>query len=417
MIKINNILPPGVNAFGFRTVNKCRNLLGKTPIKDYTLLSKIDNTPLNQQSRRILLNEVGKLSEDTVSFSYVKVGKKSNHLFSREIISLYDKSGNKTSIFRENGYNVKKRVYNLINDFISTTKKIEESVFVMNKPKKNFYPGVYNFIGKWQKKSVEFQNVQTYKLHDILDNRNETNKLLTKKIIYEQAGEIEKQKIVFTDYPLNQDFQPKSWKKIAIAEVTKKDKNIELSNVKTEGPLELDLSDEFLLYRFVDPRTEDGAKSLTQKILEQKGLTPLDVNVNLIDLDTDSIGSFLIAQGEINYYNKFVTQSITNSINTIGHEVEHAYQHAQIGRLGAGNTIYATNSLKQFGPITDLNEIKEATKYKLAHEVYPLRNKTRANPLYWNNYLEVKAREAGDKLNRSFESSYNDKFFRKFHFD
>ena len=166
-------------------------------------------------------------------------------------------------------------------------------------------------------------------------------------------------------YPLNHGFQSKAWKKSAIAEVTKQDKNLLLSNVKTEGALKLDLSDEFLLYRFVDPRTEDGAKSLTKKILEQKGLTQLDIKVDVVDIDTNSIGSFSHIDRQIDYYRKFITGHIRDSIDTIGHEVQHAYQHAQIGRLGAGNTKYETDALKMFGPITDLNEIKEATKYKL----------------------------------------------------
>ena len=108
MIKITNLLPSNVNAFGFRTVNKCRNLLGKKPLKDYTLLTKIDKVTINEKIKKILSHSVKNLPKDTVSFSYVKVGKRSDSSFSREIISFFDKSGNKTSIFRENGFNVKK---------------------------------------------------------------------------------------------------------------------------------------------------------------------------------------------------------------------------------------------------------------------------------------------------------------------
>ena len=416
MIKITNLLPSNVNAFGFRTVNKCRNLLGKKPLKDYTLLTKIDKVTINEKIKKILSHSVKNLPKDTVSFSYVKVGKRSDSSFSREIISFFDKSGNKTSIFRENGFNVKKRVYTLLNDFISTTKKIEESVFITNKQNKKSYSKFYNSIGNWQKKSVEIQNVETYKLTDIAGNKKETNKVLTKKIIYDQPGKIEKQKIVFTNYPLNHGFQSKAWKKSAIAEVTKQDKNLLLSNVKTEGALKLDLSDEFLLYRFVDPRTEDGAKSLTKKILEQKGLTQLDIKVDVVDIDTNSIGSFSHIDRQIDYYRKFITGHIRDSIDTIGHEVQHAYQHAQIGRLGAGNTKYETDALKMFGPITDLNEIKEATKYKLAKEIYPVKNKTADNPLYWDNYLEIDAREAGEKLKKLYETNSNNEFFQRFNF-
>lgn len=416
MIKITNLLPSNVNAFGFRTVNKCRNFLGKKPLKDYTLLTKIDKTTINEKTKKMLSYSVKNLPEDSVSFSYVKVGKRSDSSFSREIISFFDKSGNKTSIFRENGYNVKKRVYTLLNDFISTTKKIEESVYVKNQPKKKFYPKVYNSIGKWQKKSVEIQNMETYKLTDISGNKKETNKVLTKKIIYDQTEKTETQKIIFTNYPLNHGFQPKSGKKSAIAEVTKQDGNIFLSNVKTEGPLELDLSDEFLLYRFVDPRTEDGAKSLTKQLLKQKGLTPLDIKVNVVDIDTNSIGSFSHIDRQIDYYRKFITGQIRESINTIGHEVQHAYQHAQIGRLGAGNTKYETDALMNFGPIKNINEIMEATKYKLAKESYPVKNKNADNPLYWDNYLEVNAREAGENLKKLYETNSNNEFFQRFNF-
>lgn len=171
--------------------------------------------------------------------------------------------------------------------------------------------------------------------------------------------------------------------------------------------------DKYLPFRFIlDPETK--LKALTKLFIKEKDLDKLKISVELSgDIEQNTGGYFSEVEGKI-AYNKF---SYTPSVKLVSHEVEHAYQYRQIGRLGKGRSQYSKNSSDLYGKIENLDESMEAHKYAVAAENYPeikSGEDLRKNPDYMNNYLEVKAREAEKKAGDEYYKmgkSINNQFF------
>ncbi len=69
------------------------------------------------------------------------------------------------------------------------------------------------------------------------------------------------------------------------------------------------------------------------------------------------------------------------------------YQHAQIGRLNGGCSMYEKHCASIYPSLTDPAEIAEAVRYVQASLDYPRLSPTEdlsKNMAYQNNYLEVK---------------------------
>lgn len=162
------------------------------------------------------------------------------------------------------------------------------------------------------------------------------------------------------------------------------------------------INDKFLPYRFIID-THTRLIELTKHFIREKHLEKLGIRIDITDN---------IAKNTSGYFSELENR-IAYNINGLGdladlsaHEVEHAYQYCEIGRLGKGRSPYSRNSRKLFGRIDGLKENMEANKYAVAAEKYP--NLTDEEDLsknleYKNNYLEVKAREAGQKAKEEYQ--------------
>jgi len=171
-------------------------------------------------------------------------------------------------------------------------------------------------------------------------------------------------------------------------------------------------NDKFLPFRFI---IDDKLKlcALTKFFIKEKGLEKLGIRINITDnIAKNTAGEFSEIDNIISYNKRY----ISNGVGLAAHEVEHAYQYKQIGRIGKGYSQYGRNSMKYYGKIDGLKENMEAQKYSVASANYPKLTEDEdltKNTDYMNNYLEIKARNAevkaineynelGKELNKQF---------------
>lgn len=413
MLKISNFFTPKIRSAGFRTLNKCRTSLGFKPLRDYKLLHKAENIDVSSYNERDWL-----MPHWADTFDIVRVGKKSDPNFIREVISFYDRDNNVIErLFRQNGMNTRKKIYSkgyksrtiVTKDFVPP--KVEAGI---NVPLK-----LRNLAGNWRDKISELQIIEEYPVLRGYFKGKQIDKspvgLYTKRVEYSPSGDKDSvRNITFTKYPINFGFQKPSDKKVISGTLVKKGKDVELTDIHKTDNLKIDLNDEFLKYRFIDPRSDEGLRLLTDYFIKKRGLEPLHIYVNpsSASVKESSLGYFW--NGELHYSDKLQKLCSDEAVDTVAHEVEHAYQHAQIGRLGKSESRYETNAENLLPPI-EFDEIKEAVKYAIARDAYPVTNKSMENPLYRDNYLEVKAREAGRKAKDMYRANMeNYKFFNWF---
>ena len=141
-------------------------------------------------------------------------------------------------------------------------------------------------------------------------------------------------------------------------------------------------------------------ESLARYFLKQKGLEDMKINIKTLDLKDDSTFGYFSPKGRAIRFNSAIK---LNAADVSAHEVEHAYQHALIGQLGKGISEYERDCYKAFGDIKDIKLSQEATDYYIASENYP-EDIIKQHTEYWNNLLEVKAREAGEKAAKEYEN-------------
>lgn len=401
MFSLSAILPQNINSLGFRTVNKVRKACGVKCLKDYKLSIRQDNVPVINFD-----TDIYKPPKEAATYNYVKVGKKSDKSFSREIISFYDK--NKKLIhryFRENGVNIKRKVYSEGFD----SREITTSEYIPSQKFLNY--------GLWKDRSKEYQQVNEYRHPALSKDGKHAKDMRTKRIDYEECGDNQVQKITYTKYPLTLGFQNASQKEVVSGRIKKTGDEFVLSDIKSSDNVTIDTQDEFLTVRFLDPRSDEGADVLTKYFLKLKGLEKLDVAVKSVNYPMGTkVADFNQYNGVITFYEPYKKGFWFTPIDASGHEVEHAYQYAQIGRIGKGDTAYETRAMQVLGTPSDIDEICEATEYAIANDIYPRENIVPSNPLYWDNYLEVKARAAGEKAVDLYKNNSNNIFFEKFNF-
>lgn len=411
MAGITNIISHNFHSKYFRAVNKCRTLLGMPLLRDYKLISKADKINVSELDKN-----VWESPENAFYYSLVRVGKNSDPKFSREIITFYDERNKLIQrIFRQNGLNTRLKLYK---DSVMTDEKRSRLVttkeFVQSEQSagKSIPDRLENFLGSWKTNVEEFQIIKKYP-HLRKDSKISPVGLFTKKTEYLSGITDSIRNITFTKYPINHGIENPYDKKVISGTVIKSSEDFQLKDIYISDNLRLDLKDKFLKYRFIDPRSDEGAILLTQYFLNQKGLKPLEVLVCPSMSSHFVTGSFN-KSGTIYYSEDFFKQSSYEVVDTIAHEVEHAYQYAQIGRLGKVQSRYEAKANLMLPPL-EFEELDEAVKYSIARDVYPRKNYVASNPAYWSNYLEVKAREAGAKATEEYQACKNNySFFEEF---
>ena len=403
---------PRLNSMCFRAANRLCKATGMKPLKDYKLLEKTILT--DAQSVAKMFDYI--IPAESSQCTYVKVGKKSDLSFSREIISFCDEHGKLLKrFFRQNGENIKANSYKY-NDDLRTVNFLTFDISRLS-PAFAKTQEIRNKYGVWVKQATEYQIVRdVFKLYK---NGKTAKSVFFRRVDYAHDANPDKQKITFTRFPLTLGFGKKSDKVVVSGVVNLRPNEVELSDLSTTPNFVPDMKDEFLKYRFIDIRTDKGIRYLTKDFLREKNLDCLNIYISpsSFKVSQNSSGHFSTFNREICFSKNLAEKSTSSVVDIAAHEVEHAYQHSLIGRRGSGNSRYETDAMKNLGALTP-EEIKPAAEYAIARDGYPTLSDTenlRENELYWNNKLEVDARKAGAKAVKRFEQSSNYEFFDEFY--
>ncbi len=272
--------------------------------------------------------------------------------------------------------------------------------------------GAKNILGHWEDFIEEFQRVIKF------PQQEKNGKIPAKVYIKKTKLGRNSREITCTEYPMNLGYENTA-KKVVSGKVKNVDKELLLSDVQVSDNLDLSLDDKFMKYRLVGVNTNEGIVALTKYYLRQKGIAGLKLSIEPSSwlVDEGDLGYFSLNSRAIRYSKILRTQPSILSVKTAAHEVEHAYEYSLIGRLGKGCSSYETDALYTLD-FLPLKDIEEALRYVDARDNYPRNlavNELRNNPLYKYNYLEYKARLAGDAAAEEFcKNSNNYNFFKNF---
>ena len=375
------------------------------------------NTPLNLLSKPkpnnkgfVLLEKTKKLSiselpdmykadmpANSAFFKLVKIGKTDCDSFQRKVITFFDDKNIIKRSISGSGIPTKERFYynstksddNLSNSLIKK-RSITTKIFDENSK-------------KWDIMQEEDQYLRM--VHDEKEPLNDKflpDKLQINKNIHKKSDDKKTIVSTITEYPSILKNEPATSKKMLSADITIKDDIPYIEKIKNDTNTELPANDEYLPYRFLTG--EQKQISLTRHYLNENGLAPYNIDIVFAPkkVAPNSAGYFDSGAGQIVY--RIPTKG--SCANLCAHESEHAYQYTLIGQLGKLRTPYGNRCSAKSPVITDMEKMKEGFKYLIASEKYPSVSDTenlRENFNYWNNELEVRAREKGDLK----ESLYN----------
>lgn len=357
---------------------------------------------LLEKTKRVAIGKFPKDSwavpDDADTFTRVRIGKTADKNYWHEIVSFFNKDGkiikqcekssDKPRLIRtfEHGFTLTDKTVGISTKKITTEKWLSDAAG----------------ISRWHTVSVEDQFVHLLPLQKD-ENYRFPRKVHINKTEYDIASEGDRFSVTMTEYPANYGVEPKSAKKVMGVTLDVKEDGIPeiVGTVQSEN-VQFPVDDKFLAFRFLTGKHKQ--ESLTKFLLREKGLEGANVSVSTSSYHVSDNASacFNSVFGAI-YFKTVPTLSLPAS--TAAHEVEHAYQYAQIGRLNGGMSKYEKHCASIYPPLTDSAEKSEAVKYLQASINYPSLSPTEdlsKNMAYQNNYLEVKAREAGARVHQEY---------------
>lgn len=348
----------------------------------YVLLEKAENMNVKNSAYSLSAPE----GAETVSV--VTIGKRGTDTLYKTITAYFDK--NKKLLRKQisgNGINIR-RNYETTGNNVAKLRKIVTEKF--NDDVCAFEP-------------VQIEEQKTYKL---TDRKNSSTKLTLFKNVID--GDVIHSTI--TEYPFNGHGALRYLRKTLGLDLEfRKDIPYIVSTFETSNA-KFPVSDRFLPFRFILDEKKK-LHSMTKFLLKEKGLEKLNTEVYFSDkVGKHTAGYFDDTTNEIVYN----PEAKSHVADLSAHEVEHAYQYSQIGRIDKGYTQYARKAKKLYGGIIDDKSRLEAHKYAVAAQNYPKMNnddKPSEIPGYTNNYLEVKAREAAQKVKNEYDEGA--KFLRE----
>ena len=366
---------------------KCKYvLLEKTPkinIEQYKTFS--NNTPQNADS-----------------FTFVTIGMRDDKSFKKKITTFYSGKNIVERLFESSdGERVIREYEHLGHDVKASNCRYRKIV------QKRMKGGKPEFITEL------IEEMRTY-ISEIKKNKK-TGKHRLKLEIIKNIIDGNKISATITEYPLNGDRKTtkiSSLRKIAGLEIELNESIPRITGTFETTNIKLPTNDKYLPYRFIiDANTK--IKELTKQFIKEKNLDKLNIKIRVKDmLGKNTAGYFDEERNEIVY-----AMNTSDFVRTSAHEVEHAYQYCQIGRVGKGYSQYGKNSRKIYGKIEGLQESMEAYKYSIASINYPKltdEEDLSKNMDYMNNYLEIKAREAGERASNEYRekgAEFNKQFF------
>lgn len=355
---------------------------------DYQLVAKIDKhavADIDIGNYILLKNLSSKIKENVCSYSYVNVGKKSDIYFSKEIISFFNKAGQVIGrVFKDNGKFVRFKAIS--------------------------YPGKNYKITDIYTCKEDMGNKSDLPGREILFNKMQDGShfyTAIKRVIY--SNENGKEIKIFNFSKLYNKAMKSARLKNSYAQMklAKNSKGYKLFDFHKTDNCDIKRKDKWLILRLLNPQTEEGLEYLAYQLLKNKHLSRLNIKLFPSDAEAykNSIACFSTT-GNIFYHPTLLTYKSSDIVESIAHEAEHAHQCALIGRVGKANSPFERKAQKFFArkPLT-IEQSQEAIYYAVARDIYPQidnRKNLGSDLRYCNNYLEIKATEAGIKAEKEY---------------
>lgn len=356
--------------------------------KKFVLFEKTDKLPVSSFPENSWA-----VPEGAETFRRVRMGKASNSDFNREIVSFYDKE-NRIIKQWQRGSDIPNQMRVYTYDFGVT--KGDKGVRVRNITTSKYLP-VDEKVSTWKKVSDETQFV-----HSDFDIRKEEcivpKKVQISKTNYDLNSDGTKFSSVTTEYPMNYGIEPKSEKKVLGVDIEMRNGIPYIVGTVQTPNVNFPSKDKFLAYRFLHGAEKQEA--LARYFIKEKGLEKANIPIGTskTKVSENAVACFKNRDGEIWFREPTWYMS---PADIAAHEVEHAYQYSLVGRFRArfNTTPYGRKCYDLFGPVPQ-KQMEEAKAYHDAARKYPAldpKEDLSKNSEYMDNYLEVKAREAGKK--------------------
>ena len=300
------------------------------------------------------------------------------------------------------GKNYRNRIYSRIlntigNDEFVTSTSIKE--YSIPKQKLAEY---YLFLDAF--KYIHPSKLSLWKKIKVITNHLSENIQTNEKILSQtkiiEAVKTNKSEHSFTEF--THEGQPK--RKLLKFYVNSKSCKPDSKRIVEEG-VKFPKEDSFIAYRAME--INDMKKPITERFLHERNMQNKDVSINLDYLpqenDEKLMGLFTAKNGTVNFNKNYKFKSKSQLAGIARHEVEHSWQYYLHAR-------YAPNadSQWQFERYLIDGEIKssalrhEAERYTESINNYIPSKKDFKK--YKENYIEIKADEAGEKAFQEYES-------------
>lgn len=398
MSKINRNKPYNLTKLAIDSASK------KRKSSQYTLITKTEELPTKGLKLDFNKWRMGGIS-DAEYYTHVKVGKKNDPDFNREILTLFDSNHNMVRRYRiGNDVNYQKRDYKYSLEFPETYPLIPRAMRKHIKVTEWF-----DSVKRWRPVLEEDQFV--YNIEKI--NKKNARKLHINRNVYDYTGDKTKINATMTEYPANFGLEPQSAKKFAGVEIELENNLPKIISPYNTVNVKLPKNDRFLPYRFL---LEDQKQiSLGYNALKEEKIDNLGIKIKVSPnaVSKNSSGHFDSYFGNI--WLKEIFRK-THPVGIVAHEADHAKRYAIIGQLGKQRTPYEQKAEKVLGPITNPEESAKGYEYLVASENYPVlkpNENLRENKDYWNNKLEVLAREKEEAVKKEY-SVNRLKIFKQF---
>ncbi len=364
--------------------------------KSYKLLEKT-----KKLSIKLFPKDSWAVPEDAETFTRVRILKTEEKDYWHEIVSFFNKEGKVIRKCEKGSH--KPRVMRIFEHDFKLTDKMQ-GITSKKITTEKWLPDE-DGVSRWHLISTEDQFIHMCEMDE---NSRFPRKVHITKTEFDQASGGDRFAVTMTEYPANLGAEPKSAKKVmgVTLELTEDGVPNIVGTVESSN-VQFPTDDRFLAFRFLSG--EKKQESLARFLLRDKGLAEADVSVKTSRcmVAENAVACFNSRLGAI-YFKDVPRYSLP--ADTAAHEVEHAYQHAQIGRLNGGCSMYEKHCASIYPSLTDPAEIAEAVRYVQASLDYPRLSPTEdlsKNMAYQNNYLEVKAREAGEKVHKEYMKGRN----------
>ena len=359
----------------------------------YTLITKTEELPAKDLKLDFDKWRMGGIT-DAEYYTHVKVGKKDDPEFNREILTLFDSNHNMIRRFRiGNNVNYQKRDYKYSLEFPEIYPLIPRAMRKHIKVTEWF-----DSAKRWRPVLEEDQFV--YNIEKI--SKKNARKLHINKNVYDYTDDKTKIYATMTEYPTNFGLEPQSAKKFAGVEIELENNLPKVTTPYNTVNVKLPKNDKFLPFRFL--LEEQKQISLGHNFLKEEGVDNLGIKIKVSPnvVSGNSSGHF------DSYYGNIWLKEIfrkTHPVGIVAHEADHAKRYAIIGQLGKQRTPYEQKAENVLGPITNPEEAAKGYEYLLASENYPALKpdeNLRENKEYWNNKLEVLARKKEEDVKKKY---------------